>query len=140
MILFFLFLAQILPTPLTPGMLNPAVNQGNIKVTICSNGWTKTVRPPAFYTNDLKLTQLTKGLQPKDYEEDHRIPLELGGNPTSPLNLWPEPWHGAFNAHNKDRLENDVRRDVCKGKLSLDAAQRIFLGDFWIEYKRRYSK
>ena len=28
-----------------------------------------------------------------DYEEDHLIPLELGGSPTSPLNLWPEPGH-----------------------------------------------
>ena len=29
---------------------------------------------------------------PSDYQEDHLISLELGGNPTDPRNLWPEPY------------------------------------------------
>jgi hypothetical protein len=28
---------------------------------------------------------------PSNYEEDHFIPLELGGAPKNPKNLWPEP-------------------------------------------------
>ena len=33
-----------------------------------------------------------------DYEEDHLIPLELGGAPRDPNNLWPEPRYGNKNA------------------------------------------
>jgi len=42
----------------------------------------------------------------RDYEEDHLVPLEVGGNPHDPRNLWPEPLHGPWNARMKDRLEN----------------------------------
>ncbi len=48
-----------LPDPgLTPGAINPAVTQGNIGATICVRGWTRTIRPPAQYTEDLKRRQI----------------------------------------------------------------------------------
>src|SRR4051794_1537573 len=80
---------------LTPGVLNPAVTQASIGATICRHGWTRTVRPPVFYTNGLKRRGLrayglTGGLS--NYQEDHLISLELGGSPTDPRNLWPEPY------------------------------------------------
>ena len=31
---------------LTPGVLNPAVTQATIRTTICTRGWTRTIRPP----------------------------------------------------------------------------------------------
>jgi hypothetical protein len=31
-----------------------------------------------------------------DFEEDHFIPLAVGGSPRSPKNLWPEPYEGKF--------------------------------------------
>ncbi len=34
----------------TPGVLNPNVTQANIRSTICSRGWTSTIRPPVSYT------------------------------------------------------------------------------------------
>ena len=41
-------LAGDLPDPVdTPGAINPKVTQDNIHQTICVQGWTKTVRPPA---------------------------------------------------------------------------------------------
>ena len=70
---------------LTPGVVNPDVNQSNVQQTVCVLGWTSTVRPPMTYTEDLKKTQIVeygyadKNLQ--DYEEDHLIPLALGGHP-----------------------------------------------------------
>src|SRR5262245_21264224 len=82
-------------TSLTPGALNPDVTQANINETICMRGWTKTIRPPVDYTNALKLTQMRDyGLSgsPRDYQEDHLISLELGGDPRDPRNLWPEPY------------------------------------------------
>ena len=42
----------------TPGVLNPDVTQETINATICVHGWTKTIRPPTSYTNELKRKQL----------------------------------------------------------------------------------
>jgi hypothetical protein len=109
---------------LTPGGLNPDVTQATIAQTICSRGWTKTIRPPTSYTNDLKLQQIrqygfTGG--PRDYQEDHFISLELGGAPRDPKNLWPER---RPRAEQVDTLENDLNAKVCSGELSLEGAQR----------------
>jgi hypothetical protein len=109
---------------LTPGVLNPDVTQANIRSTICVRGWTKTVRPPTDYTSRLKVEQMRKyGLRgsSRDYQEDHLISLELGGNPTDPRNLWPEPYPRAADV---DRIENDLNAAVCSGRMSLSDAQR----------------
>src|SRR6266853_638313 len=82
---------------------------------------TRSIRPPSSYTSALKRTQLRaygdtttndlprvptkngrstrpditkcveRSANPACYEEDHLISLELGGDPTSPANLWAEP-------------------------------------------------
>ena len=109
---------------LTPGALNPDVTQATIGTTICVAGWTKTVRPSVGYTNGLKLRQMRdygETGRASDYQEDHFISLELGGDPTDPRNLWPEPYPRAGEV---DRLENELNADVCSGKLSLAEAQR----------------
>ncbi len=56
-----------------------------------------------------------------DYQEDHLISLELGGNPTDPRNLWPEPYPRAGEV---DRIENDLNAQVCSGALTLAQAQQ----------------
>jgi hypothetical protein len=107
----------------TPGVLNPDVTQANIDMTICRHGWTKTIRPPTSYTNDLKRKQMREygvGGAPSDYQEDHLISLELGGHPTDPRNLWPEPYPRASEV---DSMENELNDKVCSGRLSLEQAQ-----------------
>ncbi len=109
---------------LTPGALNPNVTQANIRQTICAQGWTRTVRPPTTYTNELKRTGMRAyGLTGKtsDFQEDHLISLELGGDPTDPRNLWPEPYPRAAEV---DKIENQLNAAVCSGKLTLSDAQR----------------
>jgi hypothetical protein len=109
---------------LTPGVLNSAVTQSTIGATICRRGWTRTIRPPVGYTNELKLRQLLRyGLHgpPSAFQEDHLISLELGGHPTDARNLWPEPYPRASAV---DRIENDLNRRVCAGSLALAEAQR----------------
>ena len=109
---------------LTPGALNPDVTQATIRSTICRHGWTRTVRPPQTYTNTLKIAQMReygRSGTPHDYQEDHLISLELGGHPTDPRNLWPEPYPRASEV---DRIENELNAQVCGGKLSLADAQR----------------
>jgi hypothetical protein len=117
-----------LPDPIcTPGAVDPRVTQDNISTTICVRGYTKTVRPPAAYTNDLKVLQIAAYAYADrslaDYEEDHLIPLELGGHPTDPRNLWPQPRSGDHPASQKDQVENSLHSKVCAGAMTLAAAQ-----------------
>jgi len=134
-------LASPLPDPsLTPGVRNPAVTQDNIADTICKDGWTSTVRPPVSYTRKLKSHQMAeRGLSgsPRAWEEDHFLPLELGGDPTSPQNLWPQPWKGPCGAHAKDRTETLEKRLVCSGAITLAQAQAEMLADWTAVYRNR---
>lgn len=134
----FSVLAGDLPDPvLTPGAVNPNVTQANIHQTICVDGWTKTIRPPVSYTNKLKIQQMAAMHlpgKPSDYEEDHLISLEIGGNPTDPKNLWPQSWTGLWNAHKKDVVETELKRLVCSGKMTLADAQHVIATNWITEY------
>lgn len=108
----------------TPGVLNPDVTQSTINATICVRGWTKTIRPPTSYTNELKQKQMREygvGGSMSDYQEDHLISLELGGHPTDPRNLWPQSYPRASAV---DAIENELNDRVCAGELTLAEAQR----------------
>jgi hypothetical protein len=75
----------------------------------------------------------------RDYELNHRVPLALGGADIV-ANLWPEPWGGQMNAHDKDHLEDWAWRSVCLARtLSLRDAQEMFFGD-WREPFDRYCQ
>jgi hypothetical protein len=133
-----------LPNPvLTPGAVNARVTQSNIHSTICVSGYSSSVRPPESYTEPLKFRQLDSGYnlsgdtRASDYEEDHLIPLEVGGSPTSVKNLWPEPWKTTWNAGRKDTLENTMHRLVCAGSVTLATARKVFSSN-WIAGYQRY--
>ncbi|MGA3057455.1 MAG: hypothetical protein ABSE70_05380 [Candidatus Limnocylindrales bacterium] len=132
------------PDPaLTPGALNPAVTQATIGSTICVSGWTDTIRPPTSYTNTLKATQITQysytDTSPASYEEDHLISLQLGGNPTDPKNLWPEPYTISLSdgrsvgARVKDVFETKLKKQVCAGTMTLAQAQTE-IGIHWVHF------
>ena len=136
-------LAIGIPNPkLTPGLTNPAVTQKNIGTTICVVGYTKTIRPPVSYTNKLKYDQLHSGynvqgdMNMRNYEEDHLIPLEVGGHPSSKLNLFPQYYAATYGARVKDRLENKIHLLVCSGKITLKAGQAAFVPDWTVGYKK----
>jgi hypothetical protein len=116
------------PDPIcTPGVADPRVTQANILTTICVSGYTTKVRPSSSYTDALKVQQIKAYAYTDtalaDYEEDHLIPLEIGGHPTDPKNLWPEPRSGAYPATKKDGVENSLHNKVCSGLMTLVAAQ-----------------
>ncbi len=130
------------PAPkLTPGAANPSVTQATIDATICVSGWTATVRPPSSYTTDLKRQQIVAygyaDTNLADYEEDHLIPLELGGAPSDPANLWPEPYLVSLSdgrsvgARVKDQLENKLKALVCAGSLPIAVARQEIVTD-WV--------
>ena len=127
----------------TPGAINPSVTQSNIGSTICVLGFTKTIRPPVSYTTGLKKSQLRTlpysgygSTDTKLFEEDHLIPLELGGHPTDPKNLWPEPWSAPYGARLKDSLENKLHLLVCSHQITLRVAQKAIATDWYLAYKR----
>jgi len=72
---------------------------------------------------------------PGEYEVDHLISLELGGS-NDIKNLWPEPYHGAWNAHLKDRLENKLHSMVKDHQIALDEAQKEISTDWITAYKK----
>ena len=69
-----------------------------------------------------------------DYEEDHFISLELGGSPTDPRNLWPEPYGPKPGAREKDAVENYLHKQVCSGAMTLAQAQRAITTDWYKVY------
>ncbi len=129
----------VLPDPVcTPGATNPAVTQATIHITICARGWTATVRPAASVTEALKRQQMAAyGDQGRisSYEEDHLIPLELGGAPAAPSNLWPEP--GA-SPNPKDEVERAANYAVCTGRLTLVAAQASMTSN-WVTFAQQLA-
>jgi hypothetical protein len=79
----------------------------------------------------------------KDYEEDHFIPLEVGGNPKDPKNLWPEPYNTTVSgktmgARQKDKVEDLLKKQVCDGTITLKEAQDQIAGDWYKIYLANY--
>ncbi len=119
----------------TPGAVDPTVTQSNIARTICRTGYTTTVRPPASYTGTLKRRQLAAwgyaDRDPAHYEEDHLVPLSIGGAPRDERNLWPEPLDapGAdgtnLGAPTKDGFELWLHHRVCDASITLAEAQQM---------------
>lgn len=115
----------------TPGALNPQVTQTSITQTICKPGWAQSIRPPSGYTTNLKHRQKPlygeNAMLDAQLEEDHLIPLSVGGAPTDPTNLFPQPWP---DAKRKDVDENTAHRDVCAGRVTLKQAQDQLLAEW----------
>jgi len=128
----------------TPGATNPAVTPGSIASTICRSGYTASIRPP------YSITGPEKQVNAKSYnyrlplswgEYDHLIPLELGGDPNDPRNLWvepPSPGHvasaGVYNP--KDSVENVARSLVCSHRIGLRLAQALIVAN-WTTFEAR---
>jgi hypothetical protein len=74
---------------------------------------TEHLHPLAPYTDALKRAQMQAygdTGSPAHFEEDHLIPLALGGAPRDPQNLWPEP-HPSPNE--KDTVDSVAYDAVC---------------------------
>ncbi len=133
-----------LPDPsCTPGAIDPRVTQANIGSTICRAGWTATVRPPESITAPEKTASAAAYGYTGPFataEYDHLVPLELGGDPNDPADLWVEPNDrpGATTFSNtKDELEQALNNLVCSGRIPLSAAQQAIAAN-WVAAMRQY--
>jgi hypothetical protein len=124
-----------LPDPVkTPG----AIFSFATAKMVCEPGWAKRHRNVT--EEEKRQVYAEYGIahhKPGDYEVDHLISLEIGGN-NQISNLWPQsfithPW----NAHVKDKLENKLHELVCKGELELAVAQKA-ISTNWIDAYHKY--
>ncbi len=133
-----------LPDPhCTPGALNPRVTQGVIDSTICKSGYTSSIRPPEGITEPEKRASAEAYSYVGSFwtaEYDHLVPLELGGDPNDPANLWIEPNdnpNATSYLNSKDTLENRLNSLVCSGQLSLSSAQEAIASN-WVRAYQTY--
>jgi hypothetical protein len=131
-LLLTLALANYRPSPITPGVARELT-----KAQVCGTKWgldkrhvTLAMKQHVAAAYGIPWSQHSK------YEFDHLIPRELGGA-DSESNLWPQPWTGPYNAHQKDRLENALHKAVCAGQMTLDFAQDAISSD-WVAAYRLY--
>ena len=68
-------------------------------------------------------------------------PVCVGGHPLDPRNLWLQPRTGEWAAKFKDQLESSVCRQLCRGDITLEEAQAIFLRPDWtVEWARYFEQ
>lgn len=133
-----------LPDPgCTPGALNPQVTQATLYSTICRSGYASSIRPPESVTEPEKQGSASAYGYTGSFstgEYDHLVPLELGGDPNDPANLWIEPNdnpNATSTSNAKDILENRLNNLVCSGQLPLATAQEAIASN-WVTAYRTY--
>ena len=118
-----------------PGATDPRVTQDTIHTTICVKGYTATVRPSVAWARAYKHHLMDKAGIPWgtrfQFELDHAQPLETGGAPQAPDNLWLQK---IAEARVKDAEETRLHREVCAGRMSLKAAQDT-IAAHWLKTK-----
>ena len=131
-----------LPNPnLTPGVARQVTQD-----TLCTTS-TKLVRHTSAETK--RQVYAEYGLKPlfgdgctgpshSCYEVDHLIPLEAGGADVK-SNLWPQLYDGINNAHDKDKLENYLHKQICTNKITIQQAQSCIAKN-WIACKKAQMK
>ncbi len=126
-------LSAYLPnSTLTPGDTLPVSMQD-----VCTPGYAHRVRDVPYEEKQQVYDEYGMPHHaPRQYEVDHLISLELGGS-NRKKNLWPQPYFTRpWNAHVKDKLENELHRLVCDGKLTLPAAQHMIASNWIAAYRQ----
>lgn len=87
---------------------------------------------------------LAMGDEDEGCELDHLCSLQLGCNNGVPrtgvtvnTNVWPQPYFGRCNAHDKDALENKLHALMCNGEITMKQAQTLISTD-WISAYSTY--
>src|SRR3990167_9054931 len=116
-----------------------AVFPGCTTDQMCVKGYSATVRivPKSLKDKvyeDYGIAQEDRG----NYVIDHIISLQLCGS-NEYENLFPQRREPYPNSKDKDKIENYLKREVCKGEMDLNEAQEIIRNDWlsvfeqWLE-------
>jgi hypothetical protein len=103
-------------------------------VVICQTGYPARARHVTAKTKRdvLQRYRMTPSAT-RAYEIDHVIPLALGGS-NDISNLFPQPYFEHPGAHEKDWLEVELRRRVCRGQMAIHVAQECIRDNWWTCY------
>ena len=117
----------------TPGSVYENVTEENI----CVPGYSQTVR---HTTSAMKRKVYEMYNIPVDERKlfvlDHVISLQLGGRDAID-NLFPQRKEPSPHSRDKDRIENFLKRSVCKGEMTLIEAQEQIRED-WLDAYQDY--
>ena len=118
----------------------PCGHAGEPELDDLSQGRLHVRHPPVAYVTgkEKRLNAASYGYTGHmgDAEYDHLISLQLGGEPNDYRNLWvkpADPGHRSGSGVNnkKDPVETKLHTAVCKGQVTLAAAQKAIVTD-WI--------
>jgi hypothetical protein len=139
--------AAELPDPdLTPGVVRDDLTLEQI----CKTKWgrdaravTAAMKKQVFTSYGIKCRPLfgkSRALQAcGNFEIDHLVSRELGGK-DDVRNLWPQKYKGPWNARLKDRTENRLHVEMCKGNITLEDAQDEIRTDWRKPYIRYFGQ
>jgi hypothetical protein len=127
--------------PLNDLRVTPGARFNVTVASICRSGYSKSVRDVP--ESEKKVIYLEYGIAQHttdQFEIDHLIPLELGGNNSIP-NLWPElNDHPKGYLNSKDILENRLHDLVCTGAVTLQSAQAQIATNWVLTFFRYFDK
>jgi hypothetical protein len=129
-------------SPLLPdSALSPGATRAVTLKSVCTPGSSKVVRNvPESEKNAVYKEYGIAHRKPGEFEIDHLISLELGGS-NDIKNLWPQSYiTKPYNAHVKDKLENQLHSEICAGKLSMKDAQFAISHNWIAAYDKRFGK
>ena len=107
------------------------------KEEICVKGYSLTVRKTtqAMKNKVFELYGIPEE-ERKNFVLDHVISLQLGGRDDID-NLFPQNKNGEINSRTKDKIENFLKRSVCKDEITLKEAQEQIKED-WVAVLEDY--
>ena len=114
-----------------PGQLDAAV-VAHIGQTICDESWvaaaTRLDRPPAI--KDKLLIEYRLPGNPATYTVARVIPVEDGGSPTSPRNLYPLALTGYGGQETHTAVAEKLNDEICDTKITMAQAEKTLRRDW----------
>ena len=114
-----------------PGKLNSTAT-ANIAQTICNPTWVAAasqIQPPPSTLDKLLIEYQLPG-NPVAYALARVIPVQDGGSPTSPLNLYPLPLNGFGGQQTQTLVANQLHDEICSHKITIAQAAKTLEGDW----------
>jgi hypothetical protein len=118
--------------------LTPGVVLTTSAARVCRSGYASRVRDVPESETEAVYSRYGVAHVPYAHEVDHLVSLELGGSNVR-ANLFPEAATPRPGSHEKDRLENRLRAEVCSGAITLRRAQRLIASDWVAAHRARFG-